>query len=99
MLTRREKEFAERGIESIGAYRRMRASGEIAGDGFGDVFLVVDGWLTLRQEFEALEQTITAIAARGLGYGVHVVASAREVVGVPARGPRPFRHPDGAAAG
>jgi S-DNA-T family DNA segregation ATPase FtsK/SpoIIIE len=76
VLTRREKEFAERGIESIAAYRRMRASGEIAGDGFGDVFLVVDGWLTLRQEFEALEQTVTAIAARGLGYGVHVVASA-----------------------
>jgi DNA segregation ATPase FtsK/SpoIIIE, S-DNA-T family len=76
VLTRREKEFAERGIESIGAYRRMRASGEIIGDDFGDVFLVVDGWLTLRQEFEALEQTITAIAARGLGYGVHVVASA-----------------------
>ena len=73
---RREREFAERGIESIGAYRRMRASGEITGDGFGDVFLVVDGWLTLRQEFEALEQTITAIAARGLGYGVHVMASA-----------------------
>jgi DNA segregation ATPase FtsK/SpoIIIE, S-DNA-T family len=76
VLTRREREFAERSIESIGAYRRMRASGEITGDGFGDVFLVVDGWLTLRQEFEALEQTITAIAARGLGYGVHVVASA-----------------------
>jgi DNA segregation ATPase FtsK/SpoIIIE, S-DNA-T family len=76
VLTRREKEFAEQGIESITAYRRMCASGEIAGDGFGDVFLVVDGWLTLRQEFEELEPEVTAIAARGLGYGVHVVASA-----------------------
>jgi DNA segregation ATPase FtsK/SpoIIIE, S-DNA-T family len=76
VLTRRERQFAEQGIESISAYRSMRASGEIAGDGFGDVFLVVDGWLTLRQEFEELEQQITAIAARGLGYGVHVVASA-----------------------
>jgi DNA segregation ATPase FtsK/SpoIIIE, S-DNA-T family len=76
VLIRREKEFAERGIESIVAYRRMRASGEITGDGFGDVFLVVDGWLTLRQEFEELEQTVTAIAARGLGYGVHVVTAA-----------------------
>ena len=53
----------------------MRASGEIAGDGFGDVFLVVDGWLTLRQDFEQLEQAVTAIAARGLGYGVHVLAA------------------------
>jgi DNA segregation ATPase FtsK/SpoIIIE, S-DNA-T family len=76
VLTRRERQFAEQGIESISAYRTMRASGETAGDGFGDVFLVVDGWLTLRQEFEELEQQITAIAARGLGYGVHVVASA-----------------------
>jgi DNA segregation ATPase FtsK/SpoIIIE, S-DNA-T family len=75
VLTRREKEFAEQGIESIDAYRRMVASGEIAGDGFGDVFLVVDGWLTLRQEFEELEQTVTSIAARGLGYGVHVMAA------------------------
>ena len=75
VLTRREKEFAEQKIESIAAYRRMRASGEIAGDGYGDVFLVVDGWLTLRQDFEQLEQTVTAIAARGLGYGVHVLAS------------------------
>jgi S-DNA-T family DNA segregation ATPase FtsK/SpoIIIE len=76
VLTRRERQFAEQGIESISAYRTMRASGEIAGDGFGDVFLVVDGWLILRQEFEELEQQVTAIAARGLGYGVHVVAAA-----------------------
>ena len=75
VLTRREKEFAQQGIESISAYRRMRASGEIAGDGFGDVFLVVDGWLTLRQDFEPLEEAVTAIAARGLGYGVHVLAA------------------------
>jgi DNA segregation ATPase FtsK/SpoIIIE, S-DNA-T family len=75
VLTRREQEFARQGIESISAYRRMRASGEIAGDDFGDVFLVVDGWLTLRQEFEPLEEAVTAIAARGLGYGVHVLAA------------------------
>jgi DNA segregation ATPase FtsK/SpoIIIE, S-DNA-T family len=75
VLTRREREFAEQKIESMPAYRRMRASGEIAGDGYGDVFLVVDGWLTLRQDYEQLEQDITAIAARGLGYGVHVLAA------------------------
>jgi DNA segregation ATPase FtsK/SpoIIIE, S-DNA-T family len=75
LLERREQEFAEHGIESIAAYRAMRASGEISGDGFGDVFLVVDGWLTLRQEYEQLELDITALAARGLGYGIHVVAA------------------------
>jgi DNA segregation ATPase FtsK/SpoIIIE, S-DNA-T family len=75
LLERREREFPERGIESIAAYRRMRAAGEIAGDGFGDVFLVVDGWLTLRQDYEQMEADITALAARGLGYGIHVVAA------------------------
>ncbi len=75
LLDRREHEFASHGIESITAYRSMRASGEIAGDGFGDVFLVVDGWLTIRQEFEQLETAITALAARGLGYGIHVIAA------------------------
>ncbi len=75
LLVQREKEFAERGIESISAYRRLRSAGEITGDPYGDVFLVVDGWLTLRQEYEQLEQAISTIAARGLGYGVHVLAS------------------------
>jgi S-DNA-T family DNA segregation ATPase FtsK/SpoIIIE len=75
LLERREREFPERGVESIATYRRLRASGEISGDGFGDVFLVVDGWLTLRQDYEQLEADITALAARGLGYGIHVVAA------------------------
>ncbi len=75
LLEQREREFSERGIDSIATYRRLRAEGAIAGDGFGDVFLVVDGWLTLRQDYEDLEQTVTALAARGLGYGVHLVAA------------------------
>src|SRR5262249_37923982 len=30
-------------------------------DPFGDVFLVIDGWASLRHEFEALEEAITAL--------------------------------------
>jgi S-DNA-T family DNA segregation ATPase FtsK/SpoIIIE len=75
LLERREREFPQHGIESIAVYRRRRAAGEIAGDGFGDVFLVVDNWLTLRQDYEQLEADITALAARGLGYGIHIVAA------------------------
>ncbi|GII86558.1 type VII secretion protein EccC [Sphaerisporangium siamense] len=75
LMQRREREFAERGIDSFATYRRMVAEGAITGNEFGDVFLVVDGWLTVRQEFDALEPTITDLAARGLGYGVHVVAA------------------------
>ncbi|GIJ49689.1 type VII secretion protein EccC [Virgisporangium aliadipatigenens] len=76
LLDDREARFAERGIESIGAYRRMRAAGEITDDPFGDVFVVVDGWGTLREDFDELETRLTRIAARGLGFGVHLVITA-----------------------
>ncbi|MUN40779.1 type VII secretion protein EccCa [Actinomadura sp. NEAU-AAG5] len=76
LLERREREFGDQGIDSIAMYRRLRATERIRGDGYGDVFLVVDGWMTLRQEYEALEDVVTDLAARGLGFGVHVVATA-----------------------
>jgi S-DNA-T family DNA segregation ATPase FtsK/SpoIIIE len=59
-------------------YRRLRADGHpaAAGDPFGDVFLVIDGWASLRQEFEGLEPRIIALAAQGLSYGMHVVVTA-----------------------
>src|SRR5690606_21757328 len=75
ILAARERDFAEHGIDSMATYRRRRAAGEIEGDGWGDIFLVVDGWLTVRQEFDALEPVITDIANRGPGYGIQVVAS------------------------
>ncbi|GAB3980647.1 type VII secretion protein EccCb [Plantactinospora veratri] len=75
LLADRERRFAELGVESISAYRRRRAVEGSGADPFGDVFLVVDGWSTLRDEFEDLEATITDIAAQGLSYGVHVVAA------------------------
>ncbi|HEY4022890.1 MAG TPA: type VII secretion protein EccCa, partial [Pseudonocardiaceae bacterium] len=75
VLADREVRFAEQGVDSIAAYRRARADGRIADDPYGDVFLVVDGWLTLRNEFDDLEDTITDLATRGLNYGMHVVVS------------------------
>ncbi|PWR10824.1 type VII secretion protein EccCb [Micromonospora acroterricola] len=76
VLDDREARFAQHGIDSVVGYRRRRAAGEFADDPFGDVFLVVDGWTTVRQEYEELEQTITMLANRGLGFGVHVVLTA-----------------------
>ncbi|NBE82881.1 type VII secretion protein EccCa [Micromonospora rubida] len=76
IIDEREQRFAQNGIDSVAGYRRRRAAGEFADDPFGDVFLVVDGWNTLRQEYEELEQTITNLANRGLGFGVHVVVTA-----------------------
>ncbi len=45
-------------------------------DPFGDVFLVIDGWAGLRQEFPELEASVTALASQALSFGVHVVLSA-----------------------
>jgi S-DNA-T family DNA segregation ATPase FtsK/SpoIIIE len=40
------------------------------------VFLVVDGWSTLRGDYDELELTVTDLATRGLAYGIHIVAAA-----------------------
>lgn len=75
MLAQREELFTKHRIDSMSSYRRVTAMGSVPKDGFGDVFLVVDGWGTVRADHEAMETAITQIAARGLGYGVHVVLS------------------------
>jgi S-DNA-T family DNA segregation ATPase FtsK/SpoIIIE len=76
LLAEREKLFADHGIDSMTTFRRRRHDLQHADDReFGDVFLVVDGWMTLRQEFEALEEPVTVLAQRGLGFGIHVVLS------------------------
>ncbi|MFE6904685.1 type VII secretion protein EccCa [Streptomyces sp. NPDC057717] len=78
VLNQREQFFLDHNIDSMATYRRRRAAGEFAEEPYGDVFLVVDGWATLRQDFDALLPTFNQMAARGLNYGIHlVVASAR----------------------
>jgi S-DNA-T family DNA segregation ATPase FtsK/SpoIIIE len=78
VMRSRESLFRRMGIDSMADYRRRRASAEpgVADDEFGDVFLIVDGWATLRQEFDTLEGLVTAIAAQGLSFGVHVAVTA-----------------------
>ncbi|MDK1476955.1 type VII secretion protein EccCa [Streptomyces sp. 549] len=75
ILARREQYFRAQGIDSIGTYRRRRARGEITDQPFGDVFLVIDGWGSFKQEYEVLQEVVTDIAARGLGYGIHIVTA------------------------
>ncbi|MHC9291760.1 type VII secretion protein EccCa [Mycobacterium sp. LTG2003] len=75
LVRKREKHFATLSVDSMAEYRTRRADGT-CDDPFGDVFLIVDGWSTLRTEFENLEPAITALAVQGLSFGVHVVVSA-----------------------
>jgi DNA segregation ATPase FtsK/SpoIIIE, S-DNA-T family len=55
---------------------RRGAPDAAAVDSRDEVFLVIDGWATIRHEFEGLEDAITTVAAQGLSVGVHVVLSA-----------------------
>ncbi|WP_020674010.1 type VII secretion protein EccC [Amycolatopsis nigrescens] len=75
LVAHRERVFAEHEIDGMQAYRRLRRDRD-TGDPWGDVFLVIDGWATLRNEFDDLEAVVADIAARGLSYGVHVIVSA-----------------------
>ncbi|MFE7796271.1 type VII secretion protein EccCa [Nocardia sp. NPDC057440] len=91
LMRQREERFSELGIESMVEFRRRKyaqlearlingtqaAPGDpLAADQFGDVFLVIDGWAVVRDEFDTLEPQINAIAAQGLSYGIHLVLGA-----------------------
>ncbi|MFD5770942.1 type VII secretion protein EccCa [Streptomyces sp. NPDC127049] len=78
ILSRREEYFRGAGVDSIATFRRLRARGDIsvADQPWGDVFLVIDGWGNFRTEYEGLEPAVVDIAARGLGYGIHVIITA-----------------------
>jgi S-DNA-T family DNA segregation ATPase FtsK/SpoIIIE len=74
IVDRREAYFRAHGIDSIETYRSRRLLGR-ADDGYGDVFLVVDGWSTLRADFDDLELELQQLASRGLTFGFHVVTA------------------------
>ena len=75
VASRRETELVRRTVSHVGAILAGRESDRDA-DAYGEVFLVVDGWSTLREEYPDLEATITAYATRGLSFGIHVILSA-----------------------
>ncbi|WP_370124426.1 type VII secretion protein EccCa [Streptacidiphilus sp. MAP12-33] len=76
VLGRREELFRAQQIDSVATFRNRRKQGMLPDEPHGDVFLVIDGWLSFRQEFEALEPVVADIVQRGLAYGVHVLLTA-----------------------
>ena len=81
IVRQREARFRQLGIESMTEFRRLRSMDPASSHGaagahedpFGDVFLVIDGFGSIRQDFDPLEQVIMNLAVQGLSYGVHVV--------------------------
>ncbi|HXM54213.1 MAG TPA: type VII secretion protein EccCb, partial [Candidatus Dormibacteraeota bacterium] len=76
LIDRRERFFRAAGIDSMTAFRALRGAGGPQQEPFGDVFLLIDNWAAVRQEFADLEPALLDVAARGLGYGVHLVLTA-----------------------
>jgi S-DNA-T family DNA segregation ATPase FtsK/SpoIIIE len=87
VLRSRELLFRDLGIESMRDFRQRKArlatlppevaaQDPLSQDKFGDLFLVIDGWASIRSDFEMLEPTLQALAIQGLSYGVHLVISA-----------------------
>ena len=75
LLAEREQRFDTHGLDSMASYRQLLRAGRFPDDRFGDVFLVIDGWQTLRTDFEDLEPAVVDLVNRGLGYGLHVIAT------------------------
>ncbi|WP_424860663.1 type VII secretion protein EccCa [Streptomyces sp. MMS24-I29] len=73
LLNRRELFFQEEGIDSMATYRKRRAAGQYPDEPFGDVFLVVDGWATVRSDMFDDVAVFNGLASRGLNYGVHLM--------------------------
>lgn len=87
LLRRRETLFREAGVESMRDFRRRKAeladlpaadaaAEPLSADPYGDVVLVVDGWSSIRSDFEVLEPQLQSIAVQGLSYGIHLAVSA-----------------------
>ncbi|TRW81679.1 type VII secretion protein EccCb [Mycolicibacterium sp. 018/SC-01/001] len=75
VAARHEADLCRRTVAHLEAVLRSREETPRR-DTDPDVFLVIDGWSTLRSEFDALESVVTGLAARGLSHGVHVVLTA-----------------------
>ncbi|MQA09618.1 MAG: type VII secretion protein EccCa [Pseudonocardiaceae bacterium] len=78
LVAEREQRFRDMGVDSMGEFRNRKRRGDVSPeqDPFGDVFLLVDGWLNFRQEFESLEMQVLNLASQGLSYGVHIIVAA-----------------------
>lgn len=73
MIALRERVFKERGIDSLAHLRRMHADGALPELSSADVVLLVDGFGSLRQDFEDLEELFTDIMLRAASFGIHLV--------------------------
>jgi uncharacterized protein YukE len=77
LISQREELFRERGISSVGEFRRLRDAGELPADvNPADVCVIIDNWGGLRAGLPDVDALALGIAARGPGAGVHLLLTA-----------------------
>ncbi len=74
-LDRRERVFQQAGLDSPAAMRRARADGRLPSGFVGDVFLLIDGWASVREAFDDADDALMDIASRGPSLGVHTLVT------------------------
>ncbi|MGB3769648.1 MAG: type VII secretion protein EccCa [Rhodococcus sp. (in: high G+C Gram-positive bacteria)] len=76
-VRRREELFRARGVRSMADVRSARVSASGHDDlRIPDLMLVIDGWHTVRAEFDVLEPALQEVVSGGLSYGVHIMIAA-----------------------
>ncbi|WP_247745279.1 type VII secretion protein EccCa [Streptomyces oryzae] len=73
VVSSRERMFRELRIQSAAEFRARREAGELPeGVRAADIVLAVDNWGALHASDDTITPTVTDLASRGLGVGVHV---------------------------
>ncbi|WP_246422422.1 type VII secretion protein EccCa [Nocardiopsis mwathae] len=72
-LDQREQVFRSVGLDSPAGLRRARAQGKVPRGIAGDVFLMIDGWSSVRENFEDADDVLLDIVTRGPSLGVHTI--------------------------
>ncbi|GHD10187.1 type VII secretion protein EccC [Zhihengliuella salsuginis] len=75
MLMHREQLFEHRQIDSLATMRRMHAAGNLPELPSADVFLLIDGYAQINDDFDEISDAVTTLIMRGSGYGIHIVAT------------------------
>ena len=73
MIAQRELLFATHGIDSMTQLRTLHGAGALPGLSSADIVVLVDGYGSLRQDFEELEDAFTSIMLRASSFGIHLI--------------------------
>lgn len=84
LVESRERSFHKYGLEDVKDWRRRRfglASGHVAADGFGEVWLAIDNVQDFAGRFERSFEAIKSIMSKCGSYGVHVLWTSSALIG------------------